>query len=258
VTTGGDRAEWLNDMFANLKENDQVIGAIYFSKERDNDYRVLTDGSLDPAFRDGYSTWSPPRDVSWIFDGRMDTWVNQRRQAYGSGFLDIRDHIFETAIGWLAAKGITTGCNPPLNTRFCPDEPVTRGQMAVFVARALELPAPSGDYFDDDEGHFYESAANRLYEAGITEGCAPSRYCGGSEISREQMAAFIARLLGLAPASRDYFDDDSDSIFEGAINKVAQAEITLGCNPPANDNYCPGENVTRGQMATFLRRALRG
>jgi hypothetical protein len=37
----------------------------------------------------------------------------------------------------LAAAGITQGCNPPLNDRFCPDKSVTRGQMAAFLARAL-------------------------------------------------------------------------------------------------------------------------
>jgi hypothetical protein len=37
---------------------------------------------------------------------------------------------------------------------------------------------------------------------------------------------------------------------------VADARITLGCNPPTNTNFCPGSDVTRGQMAGFLTRAL--
>jgi hypothetical protein len=39
----------------------------------------------------------------------------------------------------LAEEGITRGCNPPDNSRFCPDEVVTRGQMAAFMARGGEL-----------------------------------------------------------------------------------------------------------------------
>lgn len=41
----------------------------------------------------------------------------------------------------LAAAGITSGCG---SQNFCPDNPVTRGQLAVFMARALGLhwPAP--------------------------------------------------------------------------------------------------------------------
>ena len=39
------------------------------------------------------------------------------------------------------------GVQSPVNTRFCPDNNVTRGQMAAFLTRALDLPAASKDYF---------------------------------------------------------------------------------------------------------------
>jgi hypothetical protein len=69
------------------------------------------------------------------------------------------------------------------------------------------------------------------------------------------MAALLTRALGLPAASQDYFVDDSASQFENAINRIAEAQITVGCNPPANDRYCPGDRVTRGQMAAFFKRA---
>ena len=250
------RDQWLDDMFTGVKTNDQVIGAIYFNRDKDHDYRVLVNGSMNGAFKSGYQTWSDPGEVSWIFDGRMDAWVQTRQDAYGSGFLDIQDDIFKSAITWLAEQKITEGCNPPLNTRFCPDDSVSRGEMAVFIARALALPAPSGDHFSDDSGEFYENAANRLYEAGITAGCGTNRYCGNQLITRDQMAAFLARTLGLPSTNTDFFVDDDNSLFEAGINKVAKAGITAGCNPPANDRYCPADYVTRGQMAAFLKRAL--
>lgn len=255
---GESRDKWLDDMFTKLKAHDQVVGAIYFNRdrpERNLDFRVIVNGQLDPAFRDGYQSWSPPSEMSWIFDGRMDAWV-QEREARFVGFLDANGHNFEAAIDWLQAEDIARGCNPPLNTRFCPDANVTRGQMAVFLARALNLPATSTDHFRDDQGTFYEDAVNRLFEAGITEGCGPGRYCGDAQIRREQMAAFLARSQGLQPTPRDFFRDDGASIFEQSINRVAAAGITLGCNPPTNDRYCPTELVTRGQMAAFIRRAL--
>jgi len=255
---GESRDRWLDDMFTRLKAHDQVIGAIYFNRdrpERNLDFKVVDNGQVDPAFRDGYRTWSPPSQASWIFDGRMDVWV-QEREARFSGFLDSHGHRFEAAIEWLAGEGITKGCNPPLNTRFCPDANVTRGQMAVFLARALNLPAASRDYFKDDRGAFYEDAVNRLFEAGITEGCGPGEYCGDAEIKREQMAAFLSRSQGLGATPRDFFRDDGSSIFEQSINRVAAAGITLGCNPPTNNRYCPSDLVTRGQMAAFIRRAL--
>jgi hypothetical protein len=140
--THASRAGWLGDMFTNLKANPQVIGAIYFNRNKDHDYRVLVNGVMDSAFRSGYQNWSNPNEVDWIFDGRMDAWVQARAAAFSSGFIDIQGHIFQNAITWLSDQGITEGCNPPNNTRFCPQDLVTRGQMAVFIARALGLPSP--------------------------------------------------------------------------------------------------------------------
>jgi hypothetical protein len=52
-------------------------------------------------------------------------------------FVDDDGSEFEADIEWLASTGITRGCNPPDNDRFCPDQPVTRAQMAAFLHRAL-------------------------------------------------------------------------------------------------------------------------
>lgn len=54
------------------------------------------------------------------------------------GFTDVSASPFKGDIAWLASSGITRGCNPPSNTRFCPDASVTRGQMAAFLHRALD------------------------------------------------------------------------------------------------------------------------
>src|SRR5690606_38286311 len=54
-------------------------------------------------------------------------------------FEDVPDsNIFHDDIGWLADAGVTRGCNPPENTRFCPDDGVTRAQMAAFMRRLAE------------------------------------------------------------------------------------------------------------------------
>ena len=72
------------------------------------------------------------------------------------------------------------------------------------------------------------------------------------------MAAFLVRALSLSdPGTVDFIDDDG-SIFGGSIERLAAAGITRGCNPPVNDRFCPDANVTRGQMAAFLQRALGG
>jgi hypothetical protein len=54
-------------------------------------------------------------------------------------FTDVPDsHIFHTGISWMKDNNITVGCNPPANTQFCPDDNVTRGQMATFMKRLAD------------------------------------------------------------------------------------------------------------------------
>lgn len=70
------------------------------------------------------------------------------------------------------------------------------------------------------------------------------------------MAAFLVRALGLTDdGGGNLFVDDAGSVFEGAIDRLAAAGITMGCNPPVNDRFCPNDHVTRGEMAAFLKRA---
>jgi hypothetical protein len=55
----------------------------------------------------------------------------------GDLFADDDGSVFEDDIDRLATAGVTRGCNPPDNDRFCPTSIVTRGQMAAFLHRAL-------------------------------------------------------------------------------------------------------------------------
>ena len=108
-------------------------------------------------------------------------------------FSDDNGTTFETNINRLAASGITKGCTP---TTFCPSADVTRGQMAAFLVRALNLPTTSTDYFSDDNGTTFEQDINRLAAAGITTGCTATTFCPTANVTRGQMAAFLHRALG--------------------------------------------------------------
>jgi hypothetical protein len=176
-------------------------------------------------------------------------------------FVDDDGHIFENAIEWLAAKGITQGCNPPSNDRFCPNDRITRGQMAAFLVRAFNYTDNGGgNLFVDDNGHIFENAIDKLATAGVTVGCNPpmnNRFCPNDFVTRGQMAAFLGRAFNYTDNGRgDWFIDDNGSVFENAIDRLRTAGVTQGCNPPANDRYCPNDFVTRGQMAAFLKRAF--
>ncbi|NOX23221.1 MAG: S-layer homology domain-containing protein, partial [Actinobacteria bacterium] len=134
------------------------------------------------------------------------------------------------------------------------------GRSGEGFVVAIGDPATSGLRFYDTAGSMFLNAIEWLATEGITAGCNPpanNLFCPTDNVTRGQMAAFLVRALGLTdPGPGDLFIDDDNSVFASAIDKLATAGITAGCNPPVNDRYCPDENVTRGQMAAFLVRAL--
>jgi glucose/arabinose dehydrogenase len=119
-------------------------------------------------------------------------------------FTDDDGSVFEGDIEWLGATGVTRGCNPPLNDRFCPDEPVTRGQMAAFLHRALVGVLTPGEAreFTDDDGSVFEGDIEWLGATGVTRGCNPpvnDRFCPDRPVTRAEMATFLGRALDLTP-----------------------------------------------------------
>ena len=150
----------------------------------------------------------------------------------------------------LFEHGVSGGC---AEGRFCPDDPLTRGQMAAFLVRALDLPAASVDFFSDDNGTFFEDEINSIAAVGITSGCAVDSYCADAALTRGQMAAFLTRAFEFPSSEGDFFTDDTGHRFENEINALAAAGVTTGCSA---GRYCPAATVTRGQMASFLVRGL--
>jgi hypothetical protein len=101
--------------------------------------------------------------------------------------------------------GITTGCGTnPL--RYCPNNNVTRQEMAVFIERALgnfaPTPNPTGMFADVPYPGMpvtFPAFIEQFYNDGITTGCAnnPLRYCPLNKVTRQEMAVFIVRAFGI-------------------------------------------------------------
>lgn len=222
-------------------------------------FEGLKDGKTVSTLLTGYQVRGVLSSLGYRRDGspvRSSPFISGVR--YTGRFIDAVDHLFESEITWLATEGITKGCNPPTNSFFCPEGKVTRGQMAAFLVRFLDLPSSSTDAFTDDNGHLFEREINALAAADITRGCNPpanTKFCPDDVIDRGQMAALLVRALGLPPSSTNHFTDDNGHLFEREINALADSGITRGCNPPTNDRFCASQVVTRGQMAAFLMRA---
>jgi poly-gamma-glutamate synthesis protein (capsule biosynthesis protein) len=111
-------------------------------------------------------------------------------------FADDGASVFEDDIEALASAGITKGCDAD---RYCPEAPVTRGQMAAFLVRAFDLPSAPIDPFRDDDDSIFEKEIAALAQAGITKGCDADRYCPEETVTRAQMASFLGRALALTP-----------------------------------------------------------
>jgi hypothetical protein len=166
----------------------------------------------------------------------------------------------------LAKAGITGGCatDPAL---YCPDNPVTREQMAVFLLRAVhgagyQPPSASGLFADVFANDVFAPWIEQLFAEGITGGCGtnPALYCPDAPVTREQMAVFLLRAkhgAGYQPPSASglFADVSADDVFASWIEQLFAEGITGGCETsPAL--YCPDAPVTREQMAVFLVRAF--
>jgi hypothetical protein len=169
---------------------------------------------------------------------------------------------FYTEIGKLSARGVTVGCGSGF---FCPNDPVTREQMAAFIMRAkgeFNPPTPQSQRFlDVPPSNTFYRFIDRLAALQITLGCTADHtlYCPNSPVLREQMAAFMLRGLGEfnppTPASQRFTDVPPANVFYNFIDRLAVLQITLGCTQD-HMLYCPNDPVTRAQMAAFLVRAF--
>ncbi len=119
-----------------------------------------------------------------------------------TGFSDVpTDHWAAAWIKQLAAEAITAGCG---NGNYCPETPVTRSQMAVFLLRSKYgssyTPPVVGDntgFSDVPTNHWAAAWIKQLAADGITGGCDIGVYCPESPVTRAQMAVFLVRTFNL-------------------------------------------------------------
>jgi hypothetical protein len=131
------------------------------------------------------------------------------------------------------------------------------GQLRNRIAALATGRAPAGStasatrFGDVPAHHTHHDAIEAIAVRRITEGCAPGLYCPNDPVNRAQMASFLVRALNLPAASGSPFRDVSTGPHAAAVSALARSGITSGCR---SDRYCPGNHVTRAQMATFLVR----
>jgi len=177
----------------------------------------------------------------------------------GDSFLDVpRSSLFYRYIENILHHGITAGCG---SASYCPADPVSRAQIAVFLLKAEHgsayVPPPCTGLFADvpcTPGTGFPDWIEQLFHEGITGGCGGGNYCPDSSVSRAQMSALLLKSEHgpsyMPPTCTGVFGDVvCPSLFADWIEQLAAEGITGGCG---GGNYCPNNPNTRGQMAVFL------
>jgi hypothetical protein len=162
-------------------------------------------------------------------------------------------HPHAESIAAIDRSGVSTGY---ADRTFRPDQQVTRGQMASFLVRALDLPPGTATFSDVPSTHTHRAAIAALATAGITAGFTDGTFRPDEPVARGQMASFLAAAIDLdAPVltQAPFSDVGLDHPHGGAIAAVLQAGIASGFE---DGTFRPEQGVTRAQMATFLARAL--
>ena len=181
-----------------------------------------------------------------------------------SDFIDVpNSQQFYFYITKLVANQITAGCGGGV---FCPLNPVTRQQMAVFLMKAkngLCYTAPpcagAGPFPDVPCTSPYAPWIQALAQSGITGGCGGGIFCPTNSVTRQQMAVFLLKAKHGSGYLPPHCDGDFTDVpcgvnpFADWIEQLAAEGITGGCGGP---NFCPGNPVRRDQMAAFLYNTL--
>ena len=177
-------------------------------------------------------------------------------------FDDVRDEskFYFTPVYWAyeANPQITNGMD---DIRFAPNEGCTRGQVVTFLWRAAGCPRPENTNtgFTDVAGKaFYAKAVAWAVENGITNGTSPKTFSPDATCTRGQIVTFLWRFSN-SPKPKNtetgFKDLKKGGFYVDAVAWAVENEITNGMT---KTTFAPDATCTRGQVVTFLYRAMNG
>jgi uncharacterized repeat protein (TIGR03803 family) len=158
-----------------------------------------------------------------------------------------------------AANRTITATTPAFPPGTLQDVQIFNSDGTFGTGRGLWM----ADFLDVPASDPFHWAVERIFRAGVTAGCGGGVYCGNGVVRRDQMAVFLLK----AEHGSDYIPPPCEGLFSDVscgptpsfaadwIEQLFREEITSGCG---GGNFCPGQPVTRAQMAVFLLRTLYG
>ncbi len=154
------------------------------------------------------------------------------------------------------APQITKGTD---DTHFSPEDTCTRGQVVTFLWRAAGCPEPKADsspFTDVRADAYYDKAIRWAVENGVTKGTGETAFSPDQGCTRGQVVTFLWRAAG-CPAPKaggsPFADVRADAFYSDAVAWAVEKGVTRGVSA---DAFCPDQTCTRGQIVTFLDRAM--
>lgn len=217
-------------------------------------------GNSQIALRAMQNPLDQPRTASVLVAGRRLA-ILQKPAQPANVFSDV-DPTSDAApyIDLLARSNIDAGCT---QGRFCPKQLVTRQEAAMLLVRAIvrsdDFRAPAGAHFQDVPAtHPMYRYVQKMVELGLTSGCRYGYFCPNDTLDRGQLAILLSRarsysrfpaLLYSAPSGS--YADVPFGLYTYPAQQMAVWGIDYGCD---RNRFCPGDKVTREQMAVALVR----
>lgn len=117
---------------------------------------------------------------------------------------------------------------------------------------------PAAGFTDVSSTNVHRAAVDCVVHWGVAQGLSARSYGPARDVTRAQMASFIARMIesvgaDLPTQTADHFGDDNGNPHEANINKLAEVGVVSG---KTSSSYAPSDPVNRAQMATFIARAV--
>lgn len=155
-------------------------------------------------------------------------------------FADTQNHWAKDAIDFVSARGLVSGMS---GTTYAPDASTTRAQLWTILARQNNADLNGG-------ATWFENAQNWAKAKGVSDGANPN-----AAINRAQMVTMLWRAVGqpVAGSTANFADVSADAYYASAVAWAVENGITTGVG---NGKFDPNATCTRGQIATFLWRAM--
>lgn len=159
---------------------------------------------------------------------------------------------FEPAIRYLLEEEVIAP-----TPYYYPDEPMTREDFAVMIAKAKGLPeAHQTVQFNDLYGRSSASWIQAAVDSGIVSGYPDGTFRPFSTVTRGELAIMLSRAYDLKGSGSSPFRDVTPNVSSyRAVLGLSEASYVGGFE---DGTFRPGEPLTRGQAAAFIERTMKG